>query len=75
MQGGLPDPEERRYLLAGTVEGVLTALSPQLAKGLIIVSSDDLETCIANPNGDSNTFPTNQMLKYTVRAANTLLGE
>lgn len=74
---GLPDPEMRKFLVPGTVEGVRLALSPHTAQGLTLTFSEDGKTFdIGSPYGNGFiTLPTNQQLKLTVREANTVMGE
>ena len=74
MQGGLPDPEMRRFLAAGTVDGVRSALHPHFSKGLELVKLDDKEFTVAF-NGRELTRDTKQKLKHTVRDVNELMGE
>lgn len=74
---GLPDPEMRKFLVPGTVEGVRLALSPHTAMGMIITFSEDGKTCnIGSPDGTEEVaLPTSQQLKLTVREANKVMGE
>lgn len=74
---GLPDPENRKFLVPGTVGGVRLALSPHTARGMTLTFREDGKIFdIGSPDGsEAATLPINQQLKLTVRAANKVMGE
>lgn len=75
---GLPDPEMRRFLIAGSEDGIRSALSVHRSHGLALSFPDEQTFSISvigdDGEGDVVSGPIKQQLKLTVRSANKLMG-